>query len=196
MIPARRGARAWLALSALFAALSLLAWPLPAAWLEWRPGLVGAEPWRAFSAAAVHYSALHLAANLAGLALVALLGVQAGVARRSTLAWLAAWPLTQLGLLLRPELARYGGLSGVLHAGVAIVAVHLVVAGAGRRRLLGAAVLAGLLAKVAAESPWGPVLQYRPGWDIAIAPLAHATGLAAGALCALLVLSLPARPDA
>ena len=37
------------------------------------------EPWRAFSAAAVHYSALHLLANLAGVALVGALGVVARV---------------------------------------------------------------------------------------------------------------------
>ena len=42
--------------------------------LDWQPGRARAEPWRAFSAVAVHYSGLHLAANLAGTVLVAALG--------------------------------------------------------------------------------------------------------------------------
>ncbi len=194
MIPARPGARAWLALALLLAAGSLLAWALPAGRLEWQPALAAREPWRAFSAAAVHYSALHLGANLAGTALVAALGVQADLPPRSAAAWLVAWPLTQLGLLLRPELAHFGGLSGVLHAGVAVAALHLVVAGRGRRRLVGAALLAGLLVKVLGEDPGGAVLQYRTGWDIPIAPIAHATGLVAGVLCGLLASLLPNRP--
>jgi hypothetical protein len=49
-------------------------------------------------------------------------------------AWVCAWPLTQLGLLMRPDLSHYGGLSGVLHAGAAIVALHLVWRGARARR--------------------------------------------------------------
>ncbi|MBX3604399.1 MAG: rhombosortase [Piscinibacter sp.] len=193
MSAAGPGARAWLALAALFAAAALLAWPVAPERLDWQPALAAREPWRAFSAAAVHYSALHLAANLAGVALVGALGLVAEVPWRSTLAWLAAWPLTQLGLLLRPELAHYGGLSGVLHAGVAVAALHLVVAGPGRRRLVGGAILLGLLLKVLSETPWGPVLQHRPGWDIAIAPFSHASGALAGLLCALVALTLRPR---
>ena len=41
-----------------------------------------------------------------------------------------ARPLTQLGLLMRPDLLHYGGLSGVLHAGVAAAALWLVRASA------------------------------------------------------------------
>jgi rhomboid family GlyGly-CTERM serine protease len=187
------GARAWLALAALLALGALLAWPIAPQRIDWQPLLAASEPWRALSAAAVHYSALHLAANLAGAALVGALGVVADVPWRSTLAWFAAWPLTQLGLLARPELAHYGGLSGVLHAGVVIAAVHLVAAGPRRRRLVGATILLGLVVKLLSESPWGPVLQQRAGWDIAIAPFAHASGAAAGLLCALLAAALPSR---
>lgn len=196
MIPARPGARAWLALALLLAAGSLLSGGVPAAVLEWQPARLASEPWRAFTAAAVHYSALHLIANLAGAALVAALGVMAEVPLRSALAWFAAWPLTQLGLLLRPELAHFGGLSGVLHAGVAVAALHLLIVGRGRRRLVGAALVAGLLVKVLGEDPGGAVLQYRTGWDIPIAPFAHATGLVAGVLCGLLARLLPNRPHA
>ncbi len=186
----RRPGHAWVALCLLAAALASLAYPLQRDVLDWQPGLAAAQPWRWWSAALTHLSALHLGANLAGTALVAALGWVGQLSWRSTLAWALAWPLTHLALLLRPELTHYGGLSGVLHAGVAVAALTLCVEHAGRTRWVALAVLAGLLAKVASEAPWGPVLRHAPGWDIAIAPLAHATGTAAGLLCAAVMLGL------
>ena len=179
------GSRRWVCLAALFAAFASMLFGVPAAALDWQPALAPTQPWRAFSAVAVHYSALHLAANLAGAALVAALGAAARVPRAMAWAWAAAWPLTQLGLLARPDLAHYGGLSGVLHAGAAVVAVHLIDAGPPPRRGIGAALLVGLLVKVASEAPWGAALRKPEGWDIATAPFAHASGLVAGLVCAL-----------
>jgi len=176
----------WAALSAGLATLAGLAWWLPRAWLDWQPALWAQEPWRALSAALVHWSAQHLLANLAGCAVLALLG-RAG-RLRATPAWLAAWPLTQLGLLLQPALLHYGGLSGLLHAGVAVAVVELL-ARRGRDRLVGAAIAAGLLAKLWLEQPLGPALRTLPGWDIAIAPFAHLSGTLAGALSALVWLA-------
>ncbi len=188
-----RGARFWAGLAALLAALALLGGAWPTAAIDWQPALAAAQPWRVFSAAAVHYSHLHLAANLAGALLVAALGIAAPVPERCTLAWLAAWPATQLGLLFAPGLMHFGGLSGVLHAGVAVVALHLVATAHGQRRMVGAALLAGLALKVIGESPWGPPLRSLPGWDIAIAPVAHASGTLAGLLCGLLAEALVRR---
>jgi rhomboid family GlyGly-CTERM serine protease len=174
----------WIALAILLGSGALLGWPLPHEAIDWQPSLATREPWRAFSAVFVHYSALHLAANLAGGALVAGLGHAARLPRRCALAWLAAWPLTQAGLLVQPALRHYGGLSGVLHAGVAIVGVHLLGAGAPPQRRIGAAILLVLVAKVLIEAPWAGPLRHAPGWDIAIAPMAHASGLVTGVLCA------------
>lgn len=188
MISAPASDRGWPALAALLAAASLLAWWWPAALIDWQPALAHSQPWRAWSAAFVHWSGLHLGANLAGAAVVGALGVVGQLPARMALAWFAAWPLTHAGLLLRPELAHYGGLSGVLHAGVAVAALWLLVRSHGRRRLIGAAIAGGLLVKVAAEAPWGPALRHGGGWDIATAPFAHASGVAAGALCAALLL--------
>ena len=176
--------RAWVALAAVLGGGSVLAWWLPAPWLDWQPTLAAIEPWRAFSAVFVHWSALHLGANLLGCAVVAALGFAARLPLRATVAWALAWPLTQAGLLLEPALAHYGGLSGVLHAGAAVAALWLLMESRGAQRLIGGAVLAGLALKLLLEEPWGPPLRHGGGWDIATAPLAHATGAAAGLLCA------------
>ncbi|RZJ13089.1 MAG: rhomboid family intramembrane serine protease, partial [Rubrivivax sp.] len=114
--------RLWLTLCAALAALSLLAWPLPHAALDWQPALVASQPWRIVTAAFVHWTPIHLAANLAGCAVIATLGWRAGLGAREAVAALIALPLTQLGLLLRADLQRYAGLSGELHALVAIAA--------------------------------------------------------------------------
>ena len=190
---------AWVGLAGLLAGgvglVALAGAPLA---LDWQPGHAAAEPWRAWSAVFVHFSERHLAANLAGAALVGALGWAARLPPRAAVAWAVAWPLTQLGLLLRPGLLHYGGLSGVLHAGVAVVALHLLVAARGPRRLIGGGLLAALALKVLAEAPWAVTLVRPPGWDIDVAPLAHATGLLAGlaaaALAELLARRCASRP--
>jgi len=179
----RKPGRAWCAFALLLAIGSALAQGLPTTSIDWQPGRWARDPWRAFSAASVHYSTLHLLGNAAGLGLVAALGAAARAPWRFALAWLVSWPLTQLGLLWQPGLAHYGGLSGVVHAGVAVACVHLMLAGP---RLPGGAIFVGLVAKVVSETPWGAPLRHPQGWDIAIAPFAHASGLVAGTSCALL----------
>jgi rhomboid family GlyGly-CTERM serine protease len=182
----RHGRLGWSLVAALLLLPSLLvaAQASAAALLAWEPGRAAAEPWRFWSAAWVHLSALHLQANLAGGALVLALGWAARVPPRAALAWALAWPLTHLGLLLMPELTRYGGLSGVLHAGVAVAGVVLLRRATRAERRLGAVVLAVLLLKLLLETPWRGPLAYPAGWDIAVAPLAHATGALSGALLA------------
>jgi rhomboid family GlyGly-CTERM serine protease len=180
-----RPGQAWTAVAAAFAIVALVAQAAPAAALDWRPALAWQQPWRWWSAAFVHWSTLHLAANLAGCAVVGAFGRAAALRPSWALAWLTAWPLTQLALLVDPRLVRYGGLSGVLHAGVAVAALALAWQGHGRARWIGALVLIGLAAKVLAERPWGEPLRDDAAWDIALAPLGHATGLVAGFACAL-----------
>jgi len=178
--------RAWGGLAALLGVVALAGWGAPHGALDWQPALTLVQPWRAFSAVGVHYSLLHLLANLAGVAAVGALGISARAPLSAAWAWVAAWPLAQTGLLLEPALLHYGGLSGVLHAGVAVIAVILLwPPSASTRRWVGLALLAGLLVKVLLETPWGAPLRYPAGIDIAVAPLAHASGLAAGLLCAI-----------
>jgi rhomboid family GlyGly-CTERM serine protease len=175
---------AWVALAGLHMLAALLAWPLAPEELDWQPGLAVAQPWRALSGAWVHWSLSHLLANLAGCAVLAWLGWRARLATAQAIAWLAAWPLTQALLLAWPALQHFGGLSGVLHAGVAITAIELLSRN-GRERLVGTLLGAGLLVKLTLEAPLGPTLRQVEGWDIAIAPVAHLSGVLAGAICAL-----------
>ena len=195
-----RDSRAWVFVAAAFAGFALLGWPLSPASIDWQPALALRQPWRAFTAIGVHYSAAHLIGNLAGVALAGVFGVAARVPARLAWAWLAAWPLTHFGLLIRPDLAHYGGLSGVVHAGVAIVIVFVLVSGRRRQRLVGSAVLVGFCAKLLSEAPWGEALRHPAGWDIAVAPLVHTSGALVGAVCAVLALgpwrSTALRPSA
>lgn len=207
--------RAW-ALLALALALGALAGrgASLAVW-GWLPGHAWDEPWRWWSAAFVHLSDGHLAANVLGCVVVGAFGQfgaravgaapaawppgavaegpPAAVARDWALAWLAAWPLTHALLRAEPRLTGYAGLSGVLHAGVAVAALGLLVQGRGRVRLIGAAVLAGLAAKVALEAPWSAPVRSEATWDMPVAVVAHATGAAAGLACAAVALWLRRR---
>ncbi len=176
------GCAALALLSALVFAHDLVAGPA-AAWaplLEWRAADAWRQPWRAWTSALVHYSPQHLAANLAGCAVVAAFGTAARLPVRAIVAAAAAWPLTQILLLWAPSLSAYAGLSGVLHAAVAVAAVALVLGGAARQRWIGAAVWLGLLVKVVLEAPWSGAVQTVPGWDIPVAVAAHASGLISG----------------
>lgn len=196
-----RLSRAWAYLAIGLALAALALWAAPREALDWQPALVATQPWRLWTAAFVHLSPLHLQANLLGCAAVAVFGVVAGVPRSAFWAWLAAWPLTHAALALQPQLLHYGGLSGLLHAGVAVVALHLIWREQGQRRLIGWAVLAGLAAKLLSEQAWLAPTQVLAGWDIRIAPLAHLSGAIAGLLCAAVALALtapyagPAQPE-
>lgn len=194
-----RAHHAWTGVAALLCVAALAGWPVEREMLDWQPGLAFSQPWRAITAVGVHYNGIHLAGALAGTLLTGALGWAAKVPARIVWAWLVAWPLTHFGLLIKPELLHYGGVSGVVHAGVAAVIVFLMVQKQRTQRLIGAAMLVGILIKVLGETPWGPALRHPEGWGIAVAPIAHATGAVAGAFCALVALLLfktdrPERP--
>lgn len=188
-----------LLLVALLAGLWLVA---PREALDWQPGLAWRQPWRWWTAAWLHWSALHWAMNLAGAALLALLGWRAALGPRAVLAWALAWPLTQLGLLAQPALRHYAGLSGVLHAAAAIAGATLLARRSDPRgRVVGALLCAGLLLKVGLEAPWAGATRAVAGWDFALAPAAHASGVLAGLLAWALVgrerpAGTPGRPGA
>ena len=68
-----RGIVAWAGAAVLLCLFALLGWPVTREWLDWQPRLAFTQPWRAFTAVAVHYSPMHLTGNLAGAVLTAAL---------------------------------------------------------------------------------------------------------------------------
>lgn len=164
---------------ACWALLALLAQALPLDALVWQ-GRVQ-PPWRLVTAAFAHWTPWHLTMNLAGCAVLALLAWRARLGPREALAAWLALPLTQAGLLLQPELTRYAGLSGALHALVAIATCALLER-PGRERWVGAGILLGLAVKLVLEHPLGLALHEVEGLGFAVAPFAHLSGTVAGGL--------------
>jgi rhomboid family GlyGly-CTERM serine protease len=191
---ARRPAGLWLVVCAVLGLASLAAWPIERTLIDWQPQRAWPEAWRWWSAALVHFTPLHLGANLLATALVAAYGWAARVPPVVALAWIASWPLTHLALWAKPELLHYGGLSGVLHGGVAAATLWLVLRGQGAARAIGWLMLIGQVLKLLFEMPWGAAIQAPSELDVAVAPLSHAGGSIAGAVCTLLALRL--RPPA
>ena len=79
--------------------------------------------------------------------------------------------------------------------GVAAATVWLVLRGQGAQRTVGWMMLVGQSVKLLVEEPWGAAIHPPSELDVAVAPLAHASGSIAGALFTLLALRLtrPAR---
>jgi membrane associated rhomboid family serine protease len=137
------GGTAWVLLSALLCLGAVVVWMLvagsggaPAATplahaLDWQAALGLREPWRLWTCAWVHGSTAHLLVNVAGGAVIAFVGWRARLPPAAAVAWLLAWPGTQLLMAaigserLAPAMPHYFGLSGVLHAGVAVLGLSL-----------------------------------------------------------------------
>jgi membrane associated rhomboid family serine protease len=159
--------------------------------LDWQPALGLHEPWRLWTCAWVHGSVAHLLVNVAGATVVAFVGWRGRLSAAAAVAWFGAWPLVQVLMTaigaerLGAVMPHYDGLSGVLHAGVLVAGLSLAQDSAGRpsrERWIGVAIVAGTVAKVVSEAPWN--LAPRPSAElgIAVAPIAHACGMMAGAL--------------
>lgn len=159
------------------------------------------SPWSWWSTAWLHGSTPHLLRNLAGVALLAALGGLMRPTLGAALAWGLAWPLTHLGMLLEPGLASYVGLSGVLHAGVVALALPAVMPWSRQPpapphpwdlplKLCGAALLLGVTLKILMENPWAHALLPSSASAINVAPWAHLSGSAAGALSTWMVMGV------
>ena len=173
-------ARAWAACCLAWAVLSLGFHALSGGAWEWRYDLAWGEPWRWWSAAWVHFGATHLAMNLAGCGVVAALGRAARLGSLWVWAWVLAWPLSHLGLLLHEPGLAFRGLSGVLHAGVAVASVALIGAQDRRQRRWGGILAVGLALKVLWELPQPGDWALGPGGDFVVATGAHVGGVLSG----------------
>lgn len=155
--------------------------------MDWRD-----QPWRLWTTAWVHMNTPHLIGNQMAL------GVMAGLAwlihppRLCTLAWLLAWPLTTITLLWWPQIGYAVGLSGLLHAGAVVLAVHLLfkrMAVPKARRWGGLLVLA-VLGKLLLEQGWSQPVVWDPGNEMSVVRAAHLAGSVWGLLLGLLTVWL------
>ncbi|MDC0663663.1 rhombosortase [Marinobacter sp. SS21] len=162
---------------------------VPATALEWsRPALADGELWRLVTGHWVHLSLTHLALNLAGLMVVALLYPQLHQRMIDSLALLTIALLVSTGLyLLSPELTWYRGFSGCLHG--------LLVYGALRRILQAPLWSLVILVLVAAKLLVEQLDDAMPGVAGAIGgPViitAHQLGAVGGLLAGATVLAIP-----
>lgn len=169
---------AWLAWFGLLAALAACATQWPAPFALRRVGLADGQNWRLWTGHLVHGSPLHLVLNLtAALVLVYL-------ARPSWSLWLAAPVVGQGVLLWRPELASYGGLSGLLHAHVGERLARRLAEGRGTRRAWAWVGLLVLTGKVCSDVAQGAGALTR-GLDLGVSPVPEAHGLGAAVGAAL-----------
>lgn len=186
---------------ALGAAIALLALHALAAGerLEWRRGLLAAEPWRVVTGHLVHIGWLHALVNAIALVVVArLYAPDLGVRRQ--LAALAASALAISAALawLYPGIEWYRGLSGALH-GLYFAGALTWLLSEPRRNLrslwLPAALVAGGWIKVALEQPGTGAVVQAEWLGAAVVPQAHLVGAACGTLLGALFAAANARSE-
>ncbi|RYX94567.1 MAG: rhomboid family intramembrane serine protease [Comamonadaceae bacterium] len=177
---------AWPVLCAALALASVAAWFMgpAAAGLQWDVSSWLHRPWTLWTSAVVHLSAGHLLANLLALGALAILGAALRVGRPAALALLAAWPLGTLALTAWPQVKQYSGLSGLIHAAVAILWAHAAITR--KAWPLSFVVFAGVLFKLLTEHAWKTPIAFDPAWGFNVVYAAHLSGALAGAASGLL----------
>lgn len=177
----RASARDWLLLCGLHGVASMLLW-----WAG--EGLVEAltfrsdgwteQPWTLWTSAWVHMNTPHLIGNQLALGALTATAWIVQPPRTCALAWLLAWPLTTLTLLLWPQIGYAVGLSGILHAGALVLAVHLLLKRirVPKARRWGGLLLLAVLAKLVVEQGWSQPVVWDPGNDMSVVLAAHLAG--------------------
>lgn len=179
-----KGSRAWLLLCALHGVFSMLLWwaqPAAVEPLVWRADTWIDHLWTLWTSAWVHLGTPHLIGNQLALGALTAAGWVLRPPPSAMWAWALSWPLTQACLDLWPQVGYAVGLSGMLHAGVMVLAMHLVLAPVPRAlRLWGTVLALGVLAKLAIEHAWSQPVVWDPGNEMSVVQAAHLTGAAWG----------------
>jgi rhomboid family GlyGly-CTERM serine protease len=174
---------AWPGLCLALGLGSLYAWSGDRQYLlVWHTDGWAHHPWQLWTASLAHLSSAHLLINLAALLAMAVLGVFLQVGRSAVFACLLAWPLGTLALSLWPGIGYYSGMSGLLMAMLAVLAVFASTQ-AGTRGI-GIFLLIVLGFKLLTEHAWSQPLAFDPRWGFNVVYAAHLTGALTGALCA------------
>ena len=151
--------------------------------LQWDAMQWPQRPWTLWTASLVHLSGGHLLANLLALGALAVLGWSLRAGKAAAVALLVAWPLSTLALLAWPQVQQYSGLSGLIHAALAVLWAHAAV----QRKAwpLSFVLLAGMGLKLLTEHAWSVPVAFDIGWGFNVVYAAHLGGTLAGAACGL-----------
>ncbi len=183
--------RLWPLACLLLISASALVWlagasgRVPPELLVWRFDDWRLLPWTLWTGPLLHLLPAHALANALALGALAVLGAALAAPPRDTLALLLAWPLGTLALACVPGVGACYGLSGLIHAATAVLALRaLQQRGA---RPLGLLLGGGLLVKLALERAWLVPVGFDSDWGFNVVYAAHLTGAVTGAALALLL---------
>ena len=123
---------------------------------------------------------------MAALLAIAALSGDKPLLRRYLIGLLIAWPLSTLSLLLCPEVTSYVGLSGLVHAGIALLGILLLQGS----RYLGLTLLLGLAVKLRQEQAWVQPVVWSADWGFNVVVVAHLYGAGVGLVVGVAMLRL------
>jgi membrane associated rhomboid family serine protease len=154
--------------------------------LTWRAGETLSQPWTWWTTAWVHIHTPHLVANQLALGALAALAWVFRPDRAATLAWALAWPLSTVALLAWPQVGYSAGLSGVLHAAVAVAGTTLCM----QRRMVGlrywgGGLLSGLVFKLVLEQAWHQPVVWDDAANLSVVRAVHLSGAISGVVLAV-----------
>ena len=174
--------RSWLLLCALHGVASILLWWAQPAMLDlltWRADDGARHLWTVWTSAWVHRNTPHLIVNQVALGVITGLAWVLRPSRLATLAWLLAWPLAQVTLLLWPQIGHAVGMSGLLHAAATVMAVELLLkrVPVGKARRWGLMLAAGLAVKLLVAQAWHQPVAWDNSNEISVVLAADLTGV-------------------
>lgn len=146
-----------------------------------RSAIASGEWWRLISGHFIHLSTEHLLTNSVGFFLLVYLSLRYARGKEIAILFIMSTVLISISLyVFSPDVARYGGLSGILHAIIGWIGVRMIVAG---EQGGGIFVLLLISFKLLYESFYGSLFQYE---TFSVIMEAHLYGFAWGVALSLL----------
>ena len=193
--------RLWLALCVWHAVASMLVWWMGdglGQWMTWRADDWMQRPWTLWTSAWVHRNTPHLISNQLAVGALAAMAWVLRPDARASVAWVVAWPLIPLCQPWWPIVGYYVGLSGLVHAAVAAVAVCWLISPGHHAlsRRWGVMLAAGLTAKLLWEQAWARPVVWSEDLNMSVVQSAHLVGATVAALMTWVLMRVwPFRPS-